>query len=82
MWNQGEEPQSTRRGRKAERKPDQTYTTSASWTGSLRCSGVLFPQVNLQYRDVPVVPWLGLRASTAVGKGLIPRQGTKILHSK
>ena len=29
-----------------------------------------------------VVPWLGLRASTAAGKGLIPCQGPKILHSK
>ena len=28
-----------------------------------------------------VVQWLGLRASTAGGTGLIPGQGTKILHA-
>ena len=27
------------------------------------------------------VQWLGLRASTAGGRGLIPGQGTKILHA-
>ena len=32
------------------------------------------------YRDFPAVQWLGLRASTAGGAGLIPGQGAKIPH--
>ena len=55
MWNQGGEPQTTRRGRKAERKPDQMYTLCFLDRKAQCCSGVLFSQVNLQCRDFPGV---------------------------
>ena len=49
--------QITRRGRKAERKPDPTCTISASWIESLSDAQVSFiSKVNLQDRDFPGGP--------------------------
>ena len=65
--------QITRRGRKAERKPDQTYTVSASWIGSLRDAQVsFFFKVNLQDRGVPSGPLVRTPCLHCRGQGFDP----------
>lgn len=76
MWNQGEERQITRRGRKAERKPDQTYILSASWLGRLSVAQVsFFAQGNLQYRDLPGGPLVRTLCFHCSGERFDPSSG-------
>ena len=46
-------------------------------------SGQLHPERGKGKEGTPLAfQWLRLRASTAEGAGLIPRQGTKVLHAE